>query len=273
MSAPELVTASPCFYRQDVPVKAVLLWREELVRTSSRGSVQYRYGSNPASISKGELIATVMKGSNSHAVRASKRGYFIPGLDGLEDSWRYSSIWAGSSSLPDVPDLRFFPDFGESRSDRVIGKLIPQPQILRSVFYSPLTDFLTAEVQAGFVEFRLDPLGAPFRGQVRVMEIMGHVMKVYMDMPFFPLSCLRRREITLYIRTGEWRGAEVPESSVVIRQGKKGVFQVRGDRVFFREVKGVPMPENRFLVHSGLNPGNLVLLNGMVGEEGRIRIW
>ena len=273
MSVPDLVTARPGFYRQDVPVRAILLWREELVRSSVRGSVQYRYGSNPASVSKGELIATVMKGSKNMAINSPKRGYFVPGLDGLEGSWRYSSIWNGSSALPEVPDTKLFPDFKDTRSDSVIGKIIPQPQILRSVFYAPLTDSLKAEAESGFIEFRLDPIGAPFRGEVRVMEVMGHMMKVYMDMPFFPLSCLRRRDMTLYVRAGEWRGAELPESSVVIKQGKKGVFQVRGDRLFFREVQGVPMPGNRFLVHSGLKPGNLVLLNGMVGKEGRIRLW
>ena len=273
MAIPDLVTARPGFYRQDVPVRAVLLWREELVRASTRGSVQYRYGSKSASISKGELIATVMKGGKGNPVYSSKRGYFIPGLDGLEDSWRYSSIWTESLSLPDVSEVVIFTDFGESRSDRVIGKLIPQPQTLRAVFYSPVTDSLKSEAQSGFIEFRLDPLGAPFRGDVRVAEVTGQVMKVYMDMPFFPLSSLMRRDMTLYLKGGEWRGAEIPESSVVIKGGKKGVYLVRGDRVFFREIRGIPMPGDRFLVYGGLNPGNLVLLNGMVGKEGRIKLW
>nr|WP_321499715.1 efflux RND transporter periplasmic adaptor subunit [uncultured Dethiosulfovibrio sp.] len=273
MSIPDLVTARPTFYRQDVPVRAVLIWREELVRSSTRGSVQYRYGSNPASISKGELIATVMKGGKGKPVYSPKRGYFIPGLDGLEGAWRYSSIWTESFSLPEVPEVMMFSDFAESRSDRVIGKLIPQPQVLRAVFYSPLTESLKLEAQSGFIEFRLDPLGSPFRGDVRVVEVMGQVLKVYMDMPFFPLSILSNRDITLYLKGGEWRGAELPESAVVIKNGKKGVFQVRGDRVFFREVRGIPMPGDRFLVYGGLNPGNLVLLNGMIGKEGRIKLW
>ena len=79
--------------------------------------------------------------------------------------------------------------------------------------------------------------------------------------------------MTLYLKGGEWRGAEIPESSVVIKGGKKGVYLVRGDRVFFREIRGIPMPGDRFLVYGGLNPGNLVLLNGMVGKEGRIKLW
>ncbi len=273
MSVPDFVTARVGFYREDIPVRAVLLWIEDLVVAPARGSIQYRHGSESAFVAKGEVVATVLKGGKNLPVMASKKGYFVPGLDGLEKSWRYSSIWTEPSSLPDVPDLEVFPDFSESRSDRIIGKLIHQPQTLRCIMYCPVTDQVRSEVDLGLMEFRLDPLGAPFTGNVRVAELMGHKMKIYMDLPFFPIEMASRRDVTLYVKGGEWSGAEVPESSVVIRHGKRGVFVIRGDRVFFREVTGIPMSGNRFLVQTGLKPGNLVLLNGMVAEEGRIRLW
>lgn len=272
-AVPDLAAARIGFYREDIPVKAVLLWAEDLVTAPVRGSVQYRHGAKAAFVAKDEVVATVLKGGKSSAVRSREKGYFVPGLDGLEDRWRYSSLWTGSLPLPRVPDLRVFPDFAESRSDRVIGKLIRQPQTLRCIMYCPITDRISCDVDCGHVEFRLDPLGAPFIGAVRVARTMGSKVKLYMDLPFFPLRTVFRRDMTLYVNGGEWRGAEIPESAVVIRQGKRGVFVVRGDRAFFREVTGIPMEGNKFLVQTGLNPGNLVLLNGMVGQEGRIRLW
>ncbi|MCF4150762.1 hypothetical protein L2W58_03015 [Dethiosulfovibrio sp. F2B] len=272
-SIPELVNARTVFYRDDIPIRAVLIWREELVHSRVRGSIQYRYGSSPAVVGKGDLVGTVLRGGKSFPIYSPGKGYFVPGLDGLEGEWRYSFIWPGSASLPDPPGTLFFQDLSEIRRDKVIGKLIPQPQNLRCVFYCPLTDSLSSDIGGGSVEFRLDPLGVPYRGEVRVAQRMGHTVKLYVNLPFFPADVLTRRELRIFVNGGEGRGVAVPDSAVVIRQGVRGVFVLDGNNVSFRGVEGFPVDGGRFMVEAGLNPGSLVLLNGMTAQEGRIKLW
>ncbi len=273
VGVPEMATARPMFLRQDVPVRALLLWREELVRARVKGAVHYTYGSTPVLVGKGDLVATVLKSGKNIPVYASRKGYFVPGLDGLEGRWRYSSLWPGSASLPEISPIIWFSDLMECRSDRIIGKLIPQPQTLRCILYSSLTDSLQSDIQGGAVEIRLNPLDAPYQGNVRVAQEFGPTVKLYLNVPFFPVDMVQSREVVLYVNQGEARGVEIPESSVVIRDGKQGVFVVRRDRASFHVVQGVPMDGGNFFVEAGLNPGSLVLLNGTAAREGRVRLW
>lgn len=272
-SIPKLITVRSVYFREDVPVRAVLLWREELVKAPSRGVIQYRNGPLPYVAAKKDLVANLLVKGKKRSVYIRDKGYFIPGLDGMEGHWRYSSLWNGSASLPEVPEVVFFNDLSEIRPDRVIGKLIPQPQDLRCILYCPYTEALASDIEKGYVEFRLRKDGSPFKAEVRVFQPMGHTLKLYLNLPFFSISMIKQRDIKILVNTGEYRGAEIPESSVVIKQGKRGVYLVSGSNACFKKISGMPMSGGRFFVRTGLNPGNLVILNGIVAKEGRIRFW
>lgn len=270
---PKLVTVRSFYFREDVPVRAVLLWREELVKAPSRGVIQYRNGPLPYVAAKRDLVANLLVRGKKKSVYTRDKGYFIPALDGMEKNWRYSALWGGSASLPEVPKAVFLPDLSEIRPDRVIGKLIPQPQNLKCILYCPATDALISDIEKGYVEFRLRKDGSPFRAKVRVSQPMEHTLKLYLDLPFFSISMIEQREIMILVNTGEYRGGEIPESSVVVRQGKRGVYLVKGGNACFREISGTPMSGGRFFVSTGLDPGNLVILKGIAAKEGRIRFW
>ncbi len=271
---PPMVTPQPYFYEEEQPVRALLLWHEKVIQSPNAGTVQLTYGGKPAVVATGDVVATVLSRGGTTNVRAPSRGYFVPALDGAEDSWDYASLWLGSGLLPDTPHVTWIQDLAPLGTNRAVGKLISLPQNPRAIFYVNLTDKLLDELQRGSISIRRDSRGPKWTADVRVYVKYGDQRaKVALDMPFFSMDMVNSREMNFLVCSDEESGLLVPDSAVVLRSGTYGVFELVGDQLVFRSIVGKPLKDDMFFVSSGLSPGNPVILNATNAEEKRVRLW
>ncbi len=77
----------------------------------------------------------------------------------------------------------------------------------------------------------------------------------------------------VYIFFPEQSGVLIPQRGVAFRNRREGVFLVTGGEVLFRPVEGKPVDAERYLVTKGLKPGELIMADAQIAEEGRLRIW
>jgi hypothetical protein len=273
-AVPPIVMPQPYFYEEEQPVRALLLWHEKILRAPAAGTVQLTYGAQPAAVAANDVVATVLSRGRTQTVRAPMRGYFLPALDGMEDSWDYSRLWLGSGLLPQAPENNWIDDLAPLGPDRVVGKLIYLPQSPRAIFYLNLTDMLKEGLQRGSILIRRVSRGPKWSAHVRVYVKLDETrVKVAIDMPYFPMDMILSREADFLVCSDEDSGLIVPDTAVVLRNGSYGVFELVADRIEFREVTGKPVSGGRFFVSSGLQPGNPVILNAAEAEEKRVRLW
>jgi hypothetical protein len=270
---PEITWAVPWVQADIMNIDGILLWNEEVITAPRAGAVKYPMGLGPFRIPKGAVVARISSGSSVVDVKARDEGYFIAGLDGMEERWRYSMLWPGSRELPNPSPVKMMADSANVGKGDAIGKLIPQPQDLRLIGYADMTESVAEKLASNKVMVKMDPLDTPSRANVRVYEEIGHKAKIYLDVPWFPPRILQSRKYSLIVETGETSGVAIPESAVGVRGGKRGAFVLKGSEASFVEVKGRIIDGSRFLVTEGLKLGDAVIVEAYGAREGRVRLW
>jgi len=110
-------------------------------------------------------------------------------------------------------------------------------------------------------------------GVVQAERNEGSYVCVMLSFPNFPREALLSRVEKVYLFFPEEPGVLIPQSAVDLRNRREGVYIVTGGTVYFREIRGKPVDASRYLVTQGLQPGELVMKNAQIAEEGRLRIW
>jgi hypothetical protein len=149
-----------------------------------------------------------------------------------------------------------------------LGKLAPQPQDLRCIAYLDATPALSRDVRRGFIGIKTETSGKVLKATVRTVFDMEQKLKVYLTLPFFPPSLLTTRAFSCSVPTEDLQGVSVPDTAVVHRNGKLGVFMVRGNRADFIAVKGFPAGGDNFFITEGVPPGSLIILYAGKAKEG-----
>jgi hypothetical protein len=268
MLHPEVVAAAPMGYAEELPLNGVLIWDERVVLAPRDGVATYP-SPLPRRVAKGENVAAV----DGVAVKSDTPGYFSPALDGQEGKWVYSKLWPGSSQFPDArtPEL---PERGSRlRKGEPVGKLVPQPQDLRCIAYLDRSLSLEEDIKRGFIEIKTEPNGKMRQAAVRAFVNVGQKVKIYVTLPFFPPNVLMTRFFSCSVMTGNRQGVSVPDSAVVLREGKLGVFMVQGSVAEFTEIEGFPADEDNFFITKGVVPGNVIVRYADKVREGVIRPW
>lgn len=269
---PEVTVAEPAVYSIDVPMDGFLLWDEDILLSPAEGTVSFPRGTGPIYCAKGDIVAVISSRQGKRSAGMPGPGYFLAALDGSEGKWSYGDIWTGTSSLPDPEPLLFLTPGAMVGSGEPLGKIIPQPQELRCVAYLDKTAY-NGGPDSTTVEIRRTASELPFQAGLRAVRDLGPIIKLYLTLPFFSGEDLRSRRVSFLFHSGKASGVTVPESAVTLRNRKRVVFLVTGDRSRMVEVSGEPVSGKLFLVESGLAPGDLVIVSGAEAEEGEIRIW
>ena len=275
LSHPQVIEVMTTNYYEEQPLEGILLWDEQLIYAPQDGILNYP-SPRPRIVSKGEILAAL----DGTAVYAPYPAYFYPGLDGQEGSWSYTKLW---------PDFAPFPEFGDAaliengtylhRGDP-IGKLIPQPQVLRCIAYLDNTPSLERALRNktdAFIRIRTEFEGKDRKADVVAVKSSAQKLKVYLRLPFFPPDIVKSRAFTASVITDTLKGVMVPDSAVITRGGKNMVFAVRGNSPELREIEGFPASESTFFIEKGIEPGSKLILNAdglsqNFGDEN-IRIW
>jgi hypothetical protein len=270
---PEIAWAVPIVREDVVEADGVFLWDEIVLASPGAGSVRFPRGRGPVRVEKGAVVARVASRSREFDVRAVNEGYFIAGVDGMESSWKYSSLWLEERELPSVPRVELIRDGTDVKKDAPVGKIVPQPQVLHFIGYADLTGSLEAHLDENRVMVKMDRLDTPSRADVRVYEKIGHRAKISMSMPWFPPDMMLSRNYKLVIGTGTMSGVSIPETAVTNRGGLKGAFVLKGSSSHFSEIKGRVIDGGKYLVTEGLRLGDAVVVDGDSAREGRVKLW
>jgi hypothetical protein len=271
---PAITWAVPWVQIDVVPVDGILLWNEDVMISPRDGTVKYPLGKGPVRVPRGTIVARVSSGNTASDIKAHDEGYFVAGVDGMEDQWRYPLLWPGMKELPDPLPIKMIDNESKVRKGDFIGKLIPQPQELRFIGYIDFTNEIESVLRSNKVMVKMDPLDTSSQASVRVFEPMGHKVKVYLNVPWFPPQVLSSRKYKLLIETGETAGVAIPESAVGQKDGKKGAYVLlRGSDASFVEIQGRAIDDSRFLVTEGLKLGDAVIVDGYEAREGKVRLW
>jgi len=270
---PGIVEARSYRYTVRQPVKGVLLWREDVMSSPADGRISFPFGHSVTRVAKGDVVARINGKKGTFKVRVKNPGYFVPALDGSEGQWNYSDLWKGVFKLPVTDVLSWINNNSLIREGGAIGKIIPFPQKLRFIGYVDNSEGIRSDLSDGKLKLQIERSDLPLETGVRAFKAYGPKIKIYLTLPFFPTDIIQDRNREYFIYSGERTGVVIPESSVVFRDGRAGVFKVEGDQARFRKVEGIPLSEGRFFAEKGIDPGNLVVLNGSEAREGRISLW
>jgi len=270
---PALVQAEGSFYIDETPLKAVLLWNEKVIYSPKEGKVFYPKGVEPFFAGENETLAVIELNSGSKVqIKAREPGYFVAGIDGYEGKWSYINLW-NQPGVSVEKKLRLMRNGTIVSKGSPIGKLIPQPQHLRAIVYWGHFPLLNELVREGHINIKTNKGGFMFNADVEAISQTGSLSKVYLALPFFPLEYLYSRETNILLCMGERRGVVIPESSVLMQNGKLWVYKVEGDEVIRHEIEGLPVGKGKFMVTNGLKPGEVVVKNASKAREGVIRLW
>lgn len=267
---PEITWATPGIDRQIVKVRGALLWKENVIQSPAAGNCLYPLGKGPVRVARGAVVARV----GGRDVKAYQQGYFVAGGDGEESRWRYSSIWPlEAAQLGAERKLQFFSDNGAVMRGQMIGKLIEQPQELRFIGYAPMRGDIEEQMKKKRLRVKIDMEDTVSVARVRVTQKAGGLTKFALSMPWFPPELLLSRSYELIIDAGQTEGALVPQSAIVEKEGKNGIYMIRGARVVFVPVSGRKLANDKFLVTSGISVGDAVVEDASAAREGRIQLW
>jgi hypothetical protein len=270
---PEITWALPWVQVDSITAGGVFLWNEASLAAPRDGAVRYPNGSGPLRVAKGEVVARVVSGQSAWDVKAPREGYFVAGVDGWEGKWRYASLWPGENELPEAEPVKVIGDGASVKSGAPVGKIIYQPQDLRFIGYADMAGNLEKNLASNEVMVKMDPLDTPSRAYVRVYQKVGHRVKMYLTMPWFPPEAALSRNYDLIIEAGSMTGVSIPESSIVIRDGFRGAFVLNGSEARFTRVDGRLIGGAKFLATKGIKLGDAVIVNGGAAREGRVKLW
>lgn len=267
---PGITWAVPGIEINVINVKGLLLWKETVLKSPASGAVLYPLGRGPVRVARGAVVARV----GGREVKAFQQGYFVAGVDGQESRWRYSELWEKNADFfRKKVDLRLVEENSLVVRGVEIGKIIEQPQDLRFLGYMKLKGDAEEQIRRKKFRVRMDVDDTVSRADIRVTQKAGELTKIYVTMPWFPPDLVLSRNYTLTIDAGLTKGALVPESAILEKNGSRGLYLVRGARVIFTPVEGVVIKNNRFLVTNGVSVGDAIVENAAEAREGRIQLW
>lgn len=267
---PDITWAAPGIDTQLVRVRGFLLWKENIVRAPAPGICVYPLGKGPVRVPRGAVVARV----GGRDVKAYQQGYFVAGKDGREQGWRYSTLWhAKRSEFETESKLRYFGDGAQVSQGQMIGKIAEQPQELRFIGHLPLTGDIAEQLKKEKLRVRMDADDTISDAAVRVTRADGKLTKFALAMPWFPPEMLMSRSYELIVDAGQTRGALIPQSTLIEKNGKRGVYMIHGARVIFVPVSGKTLDSGMFLVTKGISVGDAVVVDAASAREGRIQLW
>jgi hypothetical protein len=265
---PEIAQATPAEYIEELPLEGILIWDERVLTAPSDGVLTYP-STQPRRVAKGEAVAAV----DGAAVKADASGYFLPALDGREGEWTYLKLWPGVSQFPVSERARPIENGKRLRAGEPVGKLVSQLGGLNCIAYLDKTASLERDIKRNFIYIKTEPNGKKRRARIRASFNVGQKIKLYIALPLFPPSVLMSREFSCSVVTEERHGVSVPDTAVTPRNGKLGVFSVRGNRMEFVEVEGFPIDEYNFFVTKGISSGSAVARYADKIREGVVTLW
>lgn len=267
---PEITWAVPGIDNQIIKVKGLLLWKENVLLSPAAGTLTYPLGRGPVRVARGAVVARV----GGREVKAYQQGYFVAGKDGQESTWRYSSIWPSEQKEFSKPyKLQFLSDNTAAMRGQIVGKIIEQPQELRFIGYMPMRGDVEEQIRRKKLRVRIDSEDTVSTAKIRVTQKAGNLTKFYLTMPWFPPELALSRNYTLIIDAGQTEGALVPQSAILEKGGRTGIYMVRGARVVFIPVEGRKLANDKFLVTKGITVGDAVVEDAAIAREGRIQLW
>ncbi|MDR1133427.1 MAG: efflux RND transporter periplasmic adaptor subunit [Synergistaceae bacterium] len=271
---PKITWASPWVQTDLIPVDGLLVWDEKVLPSPRDGAVKYPLGTGPVQVPKGVTVARISSGAAASDVISPEAGYFMAGLDGSEEKWEYKDVWRETEKY-DPETVKMSKDGDKAKKGAPIGKLVRQPQPLRLIAYVDLTEGMKKELSAKTVKVKMDPLDTPSQAEVSVYvpEQSESLAKVLMVVPWFPPEILMSRKYRLLVQTGETSGVAIPEAAVTVKEGKQGVYVLKGAESVFTEIEGRVIDASKFLVISGLKLGDAVIAEAEGAREGRVRLW
>lgn len=270
---PQIVWATPWLETEVVPVEGILLWNEVVLAAPQSGTVLYPRETAPFRVARGGRVGRVSSGGRVYEIKAPESGYFIGGLDGEENQWRYARLWSGVQPIPVPKKVAYYKNGWECVKMQPVGKLIPQPQPLRFIGYIHLSAKIREHLERGELQVKLDEDDTPSKAEVRVYEEYGPKAKIYLNLPWFPPEMIRSRSYRLLVEVGQTRGLSVPEKAVSLKEGRQGVFTIKGTNAIFSPVRGQVVSGGRFLVTEGLNVGDAIVADALKAREGRVKLW
>ncbi|NLV82026.1 MAG: hypothetical protein GXZ18_03325 [Synergistaceae bacterium] len=270
---PEVTWAIQGINTEIVKAQGVLLWKESVLTASKSGTVSYPQGTGPTKVVRGSIIATIISDSTPIDIKAPDVGYFIAGTDGLESKWMYSQLWNEDEIPSDIQPVTMKKNGDAVAAGESIGKLIMLPQELKFLGKIDITGDLSDQLKNKSLRVMMDEMDMVSRADVRVSKSIGNTMKVYLTLPWFQPEVLSSRKCILTIEAGITKGALIPETSVVFKNGTYKVYLVRGTRVVLRSVEGKDVGDSKFLVTNGISIGDAVIKDASGAREGRIQLW
>lgn len=276
LSHPLIIEAVTTNYNEEQPLEGILLWDEQLIYAPQNGILTYP-SPRPRITSKGEMLAAL----DGRAVYSPYPAYFYPALDGQEGSWVYPKLWPDFAPFPEFSNASLIENGTHLHRGDPIGKLIPQPQVLRCIAYLDRTPSLERVLRTQdnpAIKIRTEEDGKERKADVVAAKVSGQKIKVYLRLPFFPPGVLKSREFKARVVTDVEQGVIVPDTAVITREGKNMVYIVQGNSPILHEIEGFPADDKNFFIAKGVKHGSKLILNAdtlnSVNKDSDIeRIW
>ena len=276
LSHPQIIEAITISYNEEQPLEGILLWDEQLIYAPQDGLLTYP-SPRPRMTAKGEILAAL----DGRAVYSPYPAYFYPALDGQEGNWVYPKLWPDFSPFPEFSNASLIENGTQLHRGDPIGKLVPQPQVLRCIAYLDRTPSLERTLRNKddpYIRIKTEYEGKERKAEVVAAKVSGQKIKVYLRLPFFPPNVLKSRSFTASVVTAVEQGIMVPDTAVITKEGKNMVYVVQGNSPTLQIIEGFPADDKNFFIEKGIKHGSKLILNADSlnfnnKDNGIERIW
>lgn len=250
---------------QALSTEALLFSREALVVSPVAGKLQWLKAEGER-VRKGSAIARI----SGKLLFAKGAGVLFHSVDEVAGVWNVDHAWRKGWLTPPVGKPEFFKD-GE-----FIKKGIPIGRIFDNIFFHVLVrvkrdDFFPKWYDKRRITVVFPTLKREKRGKLVRIKPEGRYIRMLLRLVGWDELCgLRNLEIKLVKR--KLRGAVIPANAIIIKEGKSGVFIVKGGRVFFKEVRFRNL-SSAVVITSDLKDGDRIVVEPDKVREGMFIRW
>ncbi|MCS7233094.1 MAG: hypothetical protein NZ900_03155 [Synergistetes bacterium] len=248
-----------------IEAKAFVFCEGSLLVSPSSGKVTW-LKKDGERVKKGSIVAKV----GDRDVLAGESGILLYGVDDLSGIWKLEDAWErGIINIPSGK-IRLIEDGSIVKAGSPIG------EIRDNLFINLFLRVKKEDFDARWLEKRKISLVFPsFKREVLsklvdIKVVEGDLFVILSLVGWDELVRLRSVDVRLIKR--KLTGAVIPINAIIIKDGKSGVYMVKGGRVFFKEIKFKEL-SSALAITSDLKDGDRIVVEPDKVSEGAFVRW
>ncbi|MDK2871226.1 MAG: hypothetical protein PWQ16_578 [bacterium] len=245
--------------------KAFVFCKSSLVVSPASGKVEWIKG-NGDRVRRGSVVAKV----GGKVVLAESSGILLHGIDELSGIWNLESVWQEGKLTPFFGESKVIRNGTRVEAGLPIGE-IRDNLLIRLVLELKREDFYADWLDKKRISIFFPSFGREEESTLEDVKPVGNKLLLLLSFTGWD-DIVKFRTVDVRLVKRKFMGAIIPVNAIIIKEGKSGVYMVRGGRVFFREIKFREL-SSALAVTSDLKEGERIVIEPDKVSGGAFIRW